>query len=73
MCTVCQQSREMASNARPVKGGKKTKLQQGDGMLEQIKRLEAHVRLMERSYIEQLRKRATEQVGLEFGCGRFEG
>jgi len=65
VCTACLQARALASHSRAAvaKGARKGRLNQDDGMLEQIKRLEAHVRLMERSYVEQLRKRAMEKVG----------
>jgi hypothetical protein len=76
VCNACQQhqARTMASKhfhkpeaRKPGARNKKTtnfehRKRRQQSMLEQVKQLEAHVQMMERSYAEQLRKRAAEKV-----------
>ena len=60
VCRSCQ-ARGMAT---ATKTKKVNRAEKGETLLEQIKKLEAHVQMMERAYADKIRQRIVESVGL---------
>lgn len=61
VCKLCQTKRSAHDGPRKDKK-KDNKTRKQETFAEQVKRLEQHVQMMERNYVEMLRKRAQEQV-----------
>lgn len=60
VCNLCK-TRGYSKSAVKIKA-KPPRRQKGDTLLDQIKRLEAHVQQMERSYNEKLKDKAVDEV-----------